>query len=137
MSLPLQGPYDESANQSKSPWWASLSYPLSSFRYCGRACRVKRGYDGVSSFSALDEQRLQSLNYFWLSSFFSLFDVKSPPTIFPIKSAISGGDSVSRSLPPGGMILSDAPGVIRTNLSPINPRARTDAMASSWILTPS
>src|SRR5574341_710634 len=66
-----------------------------------------------------------------LFHFFSPFDVRSPPTYFPITSAISGGDSVSRILSPAASSLSEAPGVIVKNLSPINPRALTDAIASS------
>jgi hypothetical protein len=31
MSLPLHGPYDESANQSKSPWWAPFRIRFQAF----------------------------------------------------------------------------------------------------------
>ena len=48
---------------------------------------------------------------------------------------MSWGDSVSLIIPPGPMIVSEAPGVIKTNLSPMSPRARTDAMTSSWSFT--
>jgi len=49
----------------------------------------------------------------------------------PISLSKSTGGSVSRIFPPGGISRSEAPGEMLTYLSPIRPRVRMDAIASS------
>src|SRR3989304_3822240 len=50
-------------------------------------------------------------------------------------SSKSTGASTSRIRPPGGMIFSEPPGLIRTYFSPISPLVLIDAIESSWSLT--